>query len=693
MIFFHNFNEDSPIERIQDAIDKVDNPEYGRNLINEIKITKEKELIDLLRKDIEEKNTQKFHDELRFQIVSNFSESFKEELQKEIKEKNTKEMFEAKSVSYELFDNLKAEYLKKHGNDIEEVAILEVMQDLKMESSPGLSKKVKDLLHQKMDRSVWYKYLINDLLIKFGPKDMHALTKEERGDDFPGTFLRDIQQPPISKNVLLKNHVNLSKERHAKLKEYHAKFVDAIKRLDDPPKQFVNGDGIVISGGGVYFGSALVAIGQMREMGSKLPIELVINDLSEYDEQICEVLLPKTFNARCIVIEKEIGKELLEKLKLTKFQMKIFGLLFSSFDNIITIDADNMPIKNVDTLLTSEPYLSTKFILWPDIWHKGVSPLYYDIAGFKVGTTPIRREGLANDWPWSRYPGKDVDTDVAYHDLEGLPGMISIETGQMVFSKRAHFKSFLLSLYYNIYGPDFYYRLLFQGVPGEGDRETFVPALHLLKEPYHIVPRASWLAGYKMGEKQDGDFQETTIVQYDPTQTVKLIDDWEKWLKKHDSDTRLWPYQSNKHTGELMDLFKKDLAISRSKEVPDPETGKLTMVDEVEEYKFPDVFFLHIHKPKINPIENAKTESYGIYTRRNLGLQGTYPEYGKTDWELKFHSIAKWIACEGITSQHFWDTIAEKKKDFVCEKVTEYVEFLKQDTTDPGAEKLSFAKN
>lgn len=683
---FHPGRTHEPKLTYQSQVDHVDSEEYINGLVDDLRAAKQEELLAKLQKDIETNNKAKFIDDLKWEVISNFTEIFKSDVKADVSTQFTKNVFLDHELNYKLYDDLKAEYLKLHSDQIKQDAILEAVKNIDVGLPDGFAEKAEKKLHETFSPTQWYQHLIKDLIMKHAPT-VEPLTSEENGKDMSGTYYRDVQQPPISRNRLLKDHVNLPKEKFDNLQLKHDQLVDALKRLEEPPKEFVSGDGIVISGGGVYFGSALVAAGQLREMGSKLPIEIIMNTMDEYDKQICEELLPQKFNARCIVIEEQIGRELLDALKLTKFQLKIFGLLFSTFNNIITIDADNMAVKNVDNVLTLEPYLSTRMILWPDIWHKQVSPLYYDIARFKVGDYPIRRDGIANDWSFPDYLRKDKDSEVLFHDLEGLPNAISIETGQMAFSKRAHFRSFMLALYYNIYGPAYYYRLLFQGAPGDGDRETFVPALHLFQEPYHVVGHDTWLAGYQ--EKNGDYFQETTIVQYDPTQSLAFFADWEKWLVLKKLDPRMWPYQSNPFTHKLYDEFKKENT-RKVKKTSKGKDGKVKEEEVEEPYAIPEILFMHIHKPKINPIENTKTGSFGIYTRRNLGLMGAYKEFGPTDWELKFHSIAKWIACKGITSEDFWKKVAKVEQSTTCEKVTKYVEFLKEDSTDKAAADLKY---
>lgn len=65
-----------------------------------------------------------------------------------------------------------------------------------------------------------------------------------------------------------------------------------------------------------------------------------------------------------------------------------------------------------------------------------------------------------------------------------------MDAGQMLISKKSHTKALMLAAYYNFYGPDLYYTLLAQGGPGEGDKETYIPAMSILNLPYRMLTTA-----------------------------------------------------------------------------------------------------------------------------------------------------------------------------------------------------------
>ncbi|OBA22835.1 nucleotide-diphospho-sugar transferase, partial [Metschnikowia bicuspidata var. bicuspidata NRRL YB-4993] len=503
-------------------------------------------------------------------------------------------------------------------------------------------------------RKTWFKFVMKDLLQSFAPK-MPPITQQERGELIQGCRFAT-HTTIYDKNML--SRVKFSNERKADFSSNHKALVKKLLLMSTPPPNVYNGAGIVISGGGAYMAGALTTIVQVRETGSKLPIELVLNSMKEYDSYICDTLGSK-FNYTCLVIEEEIGKDIVEEMKITKFQLKILGLLVTSFDHVIALDADNMPLKNPDHLLTCKAYLDTEFLLWPDLWQRTISPTYYEIAGMKAGE-PVKRHGLENGKDFAEYFKKGRD-HVHFHDLDGLPNHISTETGQMVFSKRKHYRSFLLALYYNMYGESHYWSMFYQGSPGDGDRDTFVPALHVFKEPYHVVERATWLAGFR---REDNFFQETTIVQYDPNTSMTYDQLWKEWLMIKGYDLRMHFNQDNQYT---RDLVKEFHALTHA--VPEPE-----------------VFFLHVHRPKVNPILATHSDGYFDWNRqRNLGKVGVYTkDFGNIDWDLRFYTIAEWVACKGIKSDEWWKSV-DRVQSLVCEAMSAYVNFLKKDTQDEEA--------
>lgn len=661
---------------VQSHISNLDSEEYIKSLLKELETAKKEELLAEIRKKLEKQEKPHVIQELKTQLKAKYLDDMKKQIKDEIAEEHTNAIYKESAFSYELFDKLVDEFAFAHKLYFEPAAFLKVLEDADL--TDDFKDKATKATKKYFDRQLYFVHILKDILLSNKPQ-CDTLTKEERGKNLNPTYQWDARV--ISEKYLRESNLNIPGEKFRVIRDAHDQVVKALKNLADPPLQFFKGHGIVINGGGNMLAGALTAIANLRERGSTLPVELILDTKAEYDKQICEELLPKKLNGRCIIIEEEVGEQIFDMIS-EKFSRKILGLLVSTFDHTIAMDADNLAIKNVDSLLYTEPYLSTKMILWPDLWVKLTSPLYYKIARVEPGEL-VGRYGIPNDLPFSEYLDKDMELEVHYHDFANLPSPISVETGQIVFSKREHLKSLLLALYYNINSKNLYMNLIYQGAFGEGDRETLTPALHVMNERYSLENQKVHLLGYTA---ENGKFSETTLGQTDPRDNVEFYADWKKFLKTRKLDTRLNPFQSGGYTSRLIEQFKEyKKKIIEDKKISDEDT-----VHRIVEYSMPEILFLHCNHPKINPVKNYDDGEYGVYSRRNMGPPDKVRDLFKgIDWELRFHTVSKWVACEAIKSPQYWEKVAGKSQDDVCRKVSAYVDYLKKDTFDKDATKLS----
>lgn len=618
----------------------------------------ENQIRDELRKSLKDLVVRELERKVNKEQRAKFEKMYIGEMESSINEQLLNQYHITRTKNYNLLEELQRKYYDENQDSFRDMTLLSLLQSV-LEGHGDflgdLMEIIQNKISSRMSRLEWFRFILRDFIGQNAP-DSPPIDEKEQGERIIGCR-RNYQETIYDKEYLTR--VRYTKERLADMKMRHARLVDQLLQMDLPPGHLFHGSGIVISGGGKYFAGAIVTIAQIRETGSLLPIELMVNNMEEYDEQICNEVKEK-FNAKCVVIQDQVGEDVWKELKLTKFQLKMMGLLVSLFDHTILLDADNMPLANPDSLLTTDAYLKLRFVLWPDIWQRTISTTYYDMVGIKPGEV-VRRNGLGFGKPFSEYAKKPRDK-VHFHDLDGLPDAVSTETGQMVFSKREHIRALILSLYYNVYGPSHYWRLLYQGCPGSGDRDTFVPALHVLNEPYHVVEHRTWLAGFR---SEVDRFEETTIVQYDPASALTYAAVWREWLTAKGYDSREYLDQEGGAT-DAHEQMRKEL-------------GNLLLTE-------PQVLFLHVHRTKFNPILMI-TPNDGIdpLKQRNLGLPGTYAEkFGSTDWELRFSTILQWVACKGIRSESWWKSM-ENDQGKVCETMTKFVEFLKKDSKDPAA--------
>lgn len=295
----------------------------------------------------------------------------------------------------------------------------------------------------------------------------------------PGTF----RNRPVS-------HLDLNEEEIAPLRVAHEEFRGKLDGAElsegDVVDTLYHGRGIVTVAGGEYFGPAIVGLKMLRQTGCALPVEAFLADWEEYEEEICEVVLP-ALNARCVVLEDFISPEDGEMnppvdLKVGHYQLKSFALLFSTFEHVLYLDSDSiLLIDPVLELFNKEPYLSTGFVGWPDFWIGTEAPEFYSIVGLP-------------SFPSNTLPET------------------SSESGQILVDKRRHLKTLLLAAYYNVWGPQWYYPLLSQGALGQGDKNTFETAAFVLDLPWYRVKTPV----KAIGRMDNGQFRGSAMVQFHP---------------------------------------------------------------------------------------------------------------------------------------------------------------------------------
>ena len=124
------------------------------------------------------------------------------------------------------------------------------------------------------------------------------------------------------------------------------------------------GRGIVIgAGGALYFAGAMIVLGVLRKSGCRLPVEFWYLDDYEMDQQMLEVAAAA--GVRC-VNAAEVAREHPMRT-LAGFELKPYAMLHSEFEEVLYLDADNVPTQNPEYLFDDSEYLETGAIFWPDV--------------------------------------------------------------------------------------------------------------------------------------------------------------------------------------------------------------------------------------------------------------------------------------------------------------------------------------
>ncbi|GME87772.1 unnamed protein product [Ambrosiozyma monospora] len=205
--------------------------------------------------------------------------------------------------------------------------------------------------------------------------------------------------------------------------------------------------GVVFVSGKEYYWLTIVSIKYIRDkLHDDIPIEIFMPHKDKHD-QFCNKMRLVFGNIFCSYFDQYLPRHTIAEM--SGYQFKSLALLLTRFTNVLYLDSDNIPLIEPSKLFESEKYKTHGMIVWPDFWKRSTNPLYYSFTNLQfevIGTTP------------------------------------SVESGQMLINKKTHLKTLLLSYYYNLYGPAYFYPLFSQGFPGEGDKESFYLASRATKE-------------------------------------------------------------------------------------------------------------------------------------------------------------------------------------------------------------------
>lgn len=423
------------------------------------------------------------------------------------------------------------------------------------------------------------------------------------------------------------------------LKKSHSNFVEKIPT--NYKQGTYQGEGIVFIAGDKFSWLTLLSIENLRIVGSKLPIEVIIPTSENYDYNLCENILPK-LNAKCI-----LSFEILPNFenKFSGYQYKIISLLISTFEKILFLDSDNIPVSNPDKLFNSEPFLSNNMVTWPDFWRRVTHPKFYELANFKIGSKRVRN--IIDKVTPSKYYSnglENLDNDIPFHDIEGTIPDASSESGQLLINKKTHFKALLLSLYYNTYGPRHYYPLLSQGGKGEGDKETFIAAASFFELPYYQVNQP--VGG--IGNWKYDEYEGVGMIQYDP-----IIDKMNEERYKIETNLKI------ENEKEKFKYNEEDFYNFFERKIGKP-------------------MFVHSNYPKLDPIDLISKKRLVDKLGNQYRLYSDQPNIG-FDFELRQWQLINKHFCEQKLELNYIDYTAVSPTE-LCSAIKNRLLFLEETT-------------
>lgn len=445
----------------------------------------------------------------------------------------------------------------------------------------------------------------------------------------------------------LNNCLEIPDDKLQLLREKHLGVTNKINGVK-LPDGILRGKGIVIVGGGKYSVLAASNIQILRDFNTTLPVEVFIPP-GEDDDQFCNEFLPK-YNAKCTHIENILNPEVLNNVKFKGYQYKSLALLSSQFEHILFLDADNFPMKFLDNIFDEVSYKKYSMILWSDFWRRTDSPKYYDIAGIKYNKNKRVRNLFDDITPVEVYTENMNDLkDVPFHDFEGTVPDISTESGQFLINKKIHWKTIVLSLYYNLNGPKWYYPIFSQGAPGEGDKETFASAATVFGLPFYQLRRRPGIGGY-----HDTSFHGVCMFQENFTVDYNNYLEAKKIIGKKYKDVKP-TFQDQDHT-ILPNVYD-------------------TYFNNGEQ----DVMFVHFNFPKLNPVELSKHHTFIENNGKQHRSISNLKPMGYFDLELNVNVKLKDMICgEEAPFTYVKESFIkpETTKEKVCGYIDTRIKFL-----------------
>jgi len=213
--------------------------------------------------------------------------------------------------------------------------------------------------------------------------------------------------------------------------------------LEEYPADRFKGRGIVICAGGPrYFTNAWVTVKMLRHHGCKLPIEFWHLGVCEMDDRMRDMV--SKYDVTCIDAYKVRKKY--PARRLFGWECNPFAIIHSSFEEVIFLDADNVPLIDPEVLLDTPQYRDTGAIFWPDYGRLARTRQIWEICGVEYRDEP------------------------------------EFESGQIVVDKRRCWEELNTTMHLNEHS-DFYYTHI------HGDKDTFHMAWHICGTRYSMPSR------------------------------------------------------------------------------------------------------------------------------------------------------------------------------------------------------------
>jgi hypothetical protein len=228
-----------------------------------------------------------------------------------------------------------------------------------------------------------------------------------------------------------------------------AYVANELPRQTYPESQFA-GRGVVIAAGGVKYGvCAWVCVRALRHVGCQLPIEIWYRGGPERQRGLEQLLAPYNVTWVDAFAVRDAGHP---HARLNGWELKPFAVQWSSFAEVLFIDADNVVVTDPTYLFNDPNYLDARTVLWPDYARMAPSREAWDVFGLREYAESIGHAERC------------------------------VESGQILLDKRRTWQCLCLA---NWFGERsrFFFRYVY------GDKELFHLAWRRLEQPYAMPAR------------------------------------------------------------------------------------------------------------------------------------------------------------------------------------------------------------
>ena len=223
-----------------------------------------------------------------------------------------------------------------------------------------------------------------------------------------------------------------------------AHWVNAIiPDLPDEPAEPKAGRGIVMAAGGARLQiNAWVCIRMLRHLGCDLPIQCWYLGTDERNQAWEELV--SQHDVECI--DAYEVRERHPHQRLHGWELKPYAIAHSPFQEVLFLDADNVPVVDPTYLFDQPEYCSTGSMFWPDFGRLAPDRLAWKVFG-----------------------------DIPYRDE------LEVESGQVLVDKSRCWRALALCNWYMQNSNNFFFYHV------HGDKEVFHLAWRKLDQPY-IMP-------------------------------------------------------------------------------------------------------------------------------------------------------------------------------------------------------------